>query len=379
MTLRLTGVTWDHERGWSGVRAAGAAFAREHPGVQVSWATRSLQAFAGQPVEELARRYDLIVLDHPSIGHAVARQALLPLDGALAPAVLADQAASSVGRSHQSYTWQGRQWALAVDAAAQVAAFRPDLLDRLGAGVPRTWDDVFALAERAPGAVAAPLIPVDAACAFVALCEGFGAGGWPAPRAAAAAAIATLERLAAAACPASLGWNPPVLLGQMAVTDEVAYCPLAFGYASYARPRPGARRLSFAPAPEDHAGVPRGTLGGAGLAVSARARDPAAACALAAFTASGDVQRGTYFDAGGQPGHRSAWTDARINAAVPGFFAATLPALDRATLRPRHDGFLTWQGRAGAAICRHLARGGDRQALLGELDRIDEETRPAGG
>ena len=99
MTLRLTGVTWDHERGWSGVRAVGAAFAREHPGVQVSWATRSLQAFAGQPVEELARRYDLIVLDHPSIGHAVARQALLPLDGALAPAVLADQAASSVGRS----------------------------------------------------------------------------------------------------------------------------------------------------------------------------------------------------------------------------------------------------------------------------------------
>jgi multiple sugar transport system substrate-binding protein len=378
MTLRLTGITWDHERGWSGVRSAGAAFAREHPGVEICWTTRSLQAFADQPVEELARRYDLIVLDHPSIGHAVARGALLPLDGALDPAFLADQAASSVGRSHLSYAWQGRQWALAVDAAAQVAAFRPDLLDRLGVGVPRTWDDVFALAGQAPGAMAAPLIPVDAACAFVALCEGFGARGWPAPQAAAAAAIATLERLLATAHPASSGWNPPALLEHMAATDEVAYCPLAFGYATYARPRPRARRLGFAPAPEDHTGVPRGTLGGAGLAVSARARDPAMACALAAFTASRDVQRGPYFDAGGQPGHRAAWTDTRINAAVPGFFADTLPSLDRATLRPRHDGFLTWQDRAGAAIHRHLIRSGDRQALLGELERIDEETRSVG-
>jgi multiple sugar transport system substrate-binding protein len=367
MTLRLTGITWDHERGRSGVRAAGAAFAREHPGVDVSWATRSLQAFADQPAEELARRYDLIVLDHPGIGHAVARQALLPLDDALDPAFLADQAANSVGRSHESYAWQGRQWALAVDAAAQVAAFRPDLLERLGTAVPRTWDEVFALAGRAPGAVAAPLIGVDAACAFAALREGFGAE----------AAIATLERLLATAHPASPGWNPPALLEHMAATDEVAYCPLAFGYVNYARPRPRGRRLSFAPAPADHAGVPRGTLGGAGLAVSARARDPAAACALAAFTASGKVQRGMYFDAGGQPGHRSAWTDPRVNAAVPGFFAATLPSLDAATLRPRHDGFLTWQERAGAAICRHLARGGDRRALLGELERIDEQTRPA--
>jgi multiple sugar transport system substrate-binding protein len=374
MTLQLTGITWDHERGWGGVRAAGEAFAREHPGVQVSWDTRSLQAFADQPAEELAGRYDLIVLDHPGIGHAVAREALLPLDGALDPAFLSDQAASSAGRSHLSYSWQGRQWALAVDAAAQVAVFRPDLLARLSSCVPRTWDDVFALAERAPGAVAAPLIPVDAACAFVALCEGFGARGWPAPPAAAAAAIATLERLLATAHPASLGWNPPALLEHMAATDEVAYCPLAFGYVNYTRPRPGIRRLSFAPAPADHAGVPRGTLGGAGLAVSANTRDPAAACALAAFTVSGEVQRGRYFDAGGQPGHRSAWTDPRINAAAPGFFAATLPSLDAATLRPRHDGFLAWQDRVGAAICRHLARAGDRPALLGELARIDEET-----
>jgi multiple sugar transport system substrate-binding protein len=358
------------------VRAAAEAFTRDHPRVEVVWAVRSLQAFADQPVEELARDYDLIVLDHPSIGHAVARGALLPLDDRLDPAFLAGQAAGSVGRSHDSYAWSGRQWALAIDAAAQVAIYRPDLLGRSGIGVPRTWEDVFTLAAATPGAVAAPLIGVDAACAFAALCEGAGAYEWPPPRDAAAAALAVLERLAAAVHPASFRWNPPALCEQMAARDEIAYCPLAFGYVTYARPGYRRQQLRFAPAPEDHTGVPRGTLGGAGLAVSAYTRDPAAACALAAFTARGDIQRGAYFDGGGQPGHRSAWGDPRVNAQAPGFFRATLGSLDAATLRPRHDGFLAWQDRAGAAIHAHLSRGGDTQALLSGLERIAEETTP---
>lgn len=379
MTSRLTGTTWDHERGWGGVRAAAKAFERDHPGVEVSWAARSLQAFAHQPVEELARQYDLIVLDHPSIGHAVAREALVPLDEMLEPVFLADQAANSVGRSHESYAWKGHQWALAVDAAAQVAAYRPDLLERLGVGTPATWEDVFALAERVHGAVAAPLTAVDVACAFAALCENTRADCWPPARDTAAAALVTLERLTAASNPASLEWNPPAVLEHMASEDDVAYCPLAFGYANYARPGFRSRRLHFGPAPRDADGVPRGTLGGAGIAVSAHSADVPAACALAAYTASGVIQRGAYFDGGGQPGHRSAWTDPQVNAMMPGFFRATLPALDRATLRPRYDGFLAWQERAGIAIHRHLTGHGERQALLGELERIYEETAPVPG
>lgn len=377
MTVRLAGSSWDHVRGMGGVRAATEAFTQQQPGVEVSWAARSLQAFADQPIEDLARRYDLIVLDHPGIGHAVASGALLPLDGFLDGAFLADQAAHSVGRSHESYAWQGRQWALTTDAAAQVAAYRPDLLAGLSAQVPRTWADVFTLAERAPRAVAMPLIAVDAVCAFAALCEGNGAEGWPPDRAAASAALATLERLATAAHPQSLSWNPPGLLDHMAATDEVAYCPLAFGYANYTRPGFRGRRLRFAPAPQSPDGVPRGTLGGAGIAVSAWAREPAAACALAAFTASADTQRGVYFDGGGQPGHRLAWTDERVNAVAPGFFAGTLPSLDQATLRPRHDGFLAWQDRAGTAIHAYLAEGGSRDTLLDDLEPARGEREPA--
>ena len=64
---------------------------------------------------------------------------------------------------------------------------------------------------------------------------------------------------------ASLAWNPPALLEHMATSDDVAYCPLAFGYASYARPGFRPRQLRFAPAPMDAGGVPRGMLGGAGI------------------------------------------------------------------------------------------------------------------
>lgn len=377
MTVPLAGSSWDHVRGMGGVRAAAEAFTQQHPGVEVSWAARSLQAFADQPIEDLARRYDLIVVDHPGIGHAVASGALQPLDEFLDGAFLADQAAYSVGRSHESYAWQGRQWALATDAAAQVAAYRPDLLAELGAQVPRTWEDVFALAERAPRAVAMPLIAVDAVCAFAALCEGNGAEGWPPERNAASAALATLERLATAAHPHSLSWNPPGLLDHMAATGEVAYCPLAFGYANYTRLGFRERRLRFAPAPQCPDGVPHGMLGGAGIAVSAWAREPATACALAAFTASADIQRGVYFDGGGQPGHRLAWTDERVNALAPGFFADTLPSLDQATLRPRHEGFLAWQDRAGAAIHAYLAKGGSREVLLDDLEPARGEREPA--
>src|SRR6187399_1676581 len=90
--VELRGVTWDHVRGYGGLRAAAEAYRVDRPDMQVTWETRSLQAFADQPVEQL-ERYDLIVLDHPSIGEAVARGALAPFDEA-------DEIAS-VGRSSE--------------------------------------------------------------------------------------------------------------------------------------------------------------------------------------------------------------------------------------------------------------------------------------
>jgi multiple sugar transport system substrate-binding protein len=115
--------------------------------------------------------------------------------------------------------------------------------------------------------------------------------------------------------------------------------------------------------------VPSGTLGGAGLAVSASSAHAEEACAYAAFTASPDVQRGPYVRGGGQPGHRAAWTDERADAIANGFFADTLDALDAAYLRPRYDGFLSFQDEAGDLVHAYLRDGTrDPGEVLDELD-----------
>ena len=381
--IELLGTTWDHPRGWGGVRATAEAYARERPDVRVTWEVRSLQAFADESIEQLAARYDLLVIDHPAIGQAVAKGTLLPLDEHLDAAFLEDQRRSSVGRSFESYTWEGRQWALAIDAAAQVAAYRPDLLERANATVPRTWEGVRVQAEvlrRRGLAIAIPAIPVDAICAFLGTCRSLGedpcaSGETVVSRDVGREALGVLRAVIERAHPMSLASNPPTVLDRMANTDEIAYVPLAFGYVNYATAVPPARPLRFDAGPGDArpAGipvVPSGTLGGAGLAISSSTGNAEAACAYAAFTATGEIQRTVYLEGGGQPGNREGWS---IRSLTPDdgrffFFGSTIEALDRAYLRPRYDGFLRFQGEAGELVHGYLRTGEDVDEVLDAVD-----------
>jgi multiple sugar transport system substrate-binding protein len=380
--LTLRGITWDHDRGLRPLVATAAAYAGREPGVRVEWTVRSLQAFADHDVASLAERFDLVVLDHPSIGLAVEREALVPLEEHLEAAFLRDQEANSVGRSFESYLWAGRVWALANDAAAQVASYRPDLLALLGRDVPETWDAVESLAREAReihAYVALPSIPVDAILSFWASAVADGLEPFDGDRLERAAALERLARVVALAHPESTSWNPPRLYEHMASADDVVYCPLGFGYSNYARPGYRDRLLRFAPAPAGRSGARVGTLGGAGIAVSASTAHLDAAVAYAAFVASPDVQRGVYVREQGQPGHRSAWLDDGANALAGGYFRATLPGLDASWLRPRHAGFLALQDRAGELVNRYLSDGGDALDVVDRLDGIWDETRGSTG
>src|SRR5262249_6920602 len=76
----LTGITWDHHRGWPPLVACAQAFANSHPGVRIDWQARSLHDFGHAPVSPLARQFDLIVLDHPWVGAVAESGDCLPLD-----------------------------------------------------------------------------------------------------------------------------------------------------------------------------------------------------------------------------------------------------------------------------------------------------------
>jgi multiple sugar transport system substrate-binding protein len=223
---------------------------------------------------------------------------------------------------------------------------------------------------------------VDAVCAFLAVCAALGeapfhTAGQVVSRPTGRAALALLRAFLQRCHPASLDWNPPRLLEHMSSSGEVAWCPLAFGYANYARPGFRDHPVLAAPPPAGDDGVPRGTLGGAGLAVSSRSVAVGEAVAYAAYVARPEVQRTLYFQAGGQPGHRSAWTDPAVDAAAGGFFRDTLAAVDAALLRPRHDGFLAFQGAAGDLVHAHLRHGGDPDRVLAAMDAA--WARPTGG
>jgi multiple sugar transport system substrate-binding protein len=212
-----------------------------------------------------------------------------------------------------------------------------------------------------------PAIPVDAICAFLGIARAPFDDASVVERAAGHRALAILRDVVAVAHPMSLAANPPTVLARMAEHDDVAYCPLAFGYVNLARSDASRRGLGFAPGPSSS-----GTLGGAGLAVTSASSDIEEAQAYARFVCSAAIQRGAYVAGGGQPGHRAAWTDPHVDAEAGGFFSSTLPALDAAYLRPRDDGFLGFQDTAGDLVHGFLRDGGEPDDVL---DRIDAAYR----
>jgi multiple sugar transport system substrate-binding protein len=357
-TLALRGMAWDHPRARDPLAAISAEWSR-HTGVDVHWDARPLKDFEDQPLEELATRYDLILIDHPFVAAASRSGLIAPVDDWVHPAYLLDQSAGSVGPSYQSYTWDGKQWALAIDAACQVSAVREDLWDAAGGEpLPASWDDVAALAARQrtlPSRVAMPLNANHAYCAFLSVGSCLaGPSFWGKSagldRAAAVESLERLQSLAGDLHPASRTQDPIGISDAMTGTDEILYVPLMFGYSTYARARYRSKRLQFGNSPRGRDGQVGSVLGGVGLALSARSQNREAAAALAREIGSPAVQSGAYVRAGGQPGHGAAWDSPAANAMTRDFFRATRQTIEKALMRPRVPGHRRFQPEAGALI-----------------------------
>jgi multiple sugar transport system substrate-binding protein len=366
--IRLRGMTWDHRRAIDPLKATQAQFAAHHPGIEIDWSSRPLHGFEFTPVVELARSYDLIILDHPFCGEIAKSGCLLPLDDILTGEL---GSAAFVGPSLESYAYAGRVWALPVDAACQVAVSRPDLMVRLDAVPPRDWAGVLSLGRQAVHrgmALAIGLRGVHSLMTFFTLCANLGSPCATEPGAplvepdTARAALAHMRELLAL-CPAeALDWNSIALHDAMVARDNLVFCPAVYGYATYAE-SDQRRPLRFHDFPGPR-GAGGSTIGGTGLGVSAHCPHPEAALAYVRFAASAAAQKAFALNHG-QPARRDVWQDPAIDARFGGCFSATLGTMEACWIRPRFAGYLEFQAKAGDLIEQHL------RGAIGERDLLD--------
>ncbi len=369
----LKGITWNHTRGLLPMVATAQRFNELYPDIEITWEKRSLQEFADASIETLAQKFDLMVIDHPWTGFGADTHTILPLSDHFSAAYIKDQEINTVGRSYESYIFHNKLWALPIDAATPVAAARLDLLEKNGLSVPKTYDDLLVLAKK--GLIAFAGIPVDSLMTFYSYCCSLGEAPFQSKKQVISEeigiqALQMHHKLAQLMDPANFNRNPIQVYEAMVNSDAIAYCPFAYGYSNYSREGYSRKLLHFYDLVKLNGNPMISSLGGTGLAVSSFSKYQKEALNYAEFVGSSDAQQNIYADNGGQPGYLQAWKSDRINSITHDYFKNTLPALERAFLRPRYMGHMYFQDHAGDVVRNYLMNGGSEKAALEEMNAL---------
>ena len=336
METALKGMTWDHPRGLDSLVNSNSLLQSEHS-TSVNWDARSLLAFGDQPIIEFFKDYDLMVIDHPHVPDAVHSKAIISFDELLNAEKLNELARTSVGQSHSSYQYQGKQWALAIDTAAQVSAFRSDKADR----APIFWSEVLELARS--GTLLWAQKPVDAFSTFATLMAQREAPltstGSFIDKKVAEEVLTLMVELSSLVPDICLTSNPIDIAELLSNDDRYTYGICMYGYTNYSRVGFRKHLITYDDVPSFDGRASGSQLGGAGIAVSRESKNPELAAEVAYLLSSPNIQSTTYVSAGGQPGNLEAWKSSQANAITQNFFANTLRTLERAWVRPRIYGW----------------------------------------
>ena len=353
----LKGMTWDHARGYDPMFETAQKYNEVNPDIKIVWEKRSLQAFADRPIELMAFDYDLMVIDHPHVGEASRKDLIYELNGAEG---YKDQLIalydSSVGLSHQSYNFNNNQYALAIDAATPVSAFRKDLIKN----IPQTFEEVIKLAEISQ--VMWPIKPVDSISSFNTIAANLGnpineQHGFFLDKSIGISILKMMKSLADLIPKDCLNMNPIQTLDYMSTHNDISYCPLLYGYSNYSRKGFRNFLVYFSNIPsfnEKKSNCTGSQLGGTGLAISKNTKNLEAALDYSFWVASETCQKDLYYFAGGQPGHLKAWKNDKINNNCNNFFKNTLETLQKSWLRPRYDGYMYYQDVGGTLVNNYL-------------------------
>ena len=376
--VALRGITWNHSRALPPLVAAAQRFEETHPGVRIQWEKRTLHEFGHADLATLARNFDLLVIDHPMAGDAEATGSLLDLFPLLSSDDIRDIQEDSLGPCYSSYVYNGRLYALPIDAAAPAASLRPDLLQRNGLNEPKSWSDVIELAQL--GLARMPGFTADIFLNFIGLCVSRGSAVAADSEQLIDTEIGTqsLEQICelASLMPEEIyELNPIGLYERMASEDNIAYCPFAYTYSNYARDGFATYPLRFTnPVLLDHDTPMRTVLGGTGIAISANCKETSLAVEYGLFVAGRTCQRTLYGICGGQPARRSAWHDPLLNQITDDFFLRTKASIETAYVRPRYRGYVSLQESGGEAIVAYCKERGNARRTLDRLNALYRET-----
>jgi multiple sugar transport system substrate-binding protein len=371
---RLRGITWGHRRAIDPLKNSLSLFYSSHPEVEIHWSSRPLHSFEFTPIVDLAKDYDLIVFDHPFVGEIAADYSLQPLDELIPPESLT----SFVGPSLESYRYADQLWAVPIDAACQVAVSRPDLMTKLGRPPPENWSELIAFGHNAAKyrlSLAIGLHGVHSLMTFFSLCANLGspcaveAHKLFVERDVAVHAIALLGELLEFCPKHCLDWSSIELHQAMTQRDDLVFCPAVYCYATYAE-ADHRRPLRFHNFPGP-LGCRGSTIGGAGLGISAECRSMEAAIAYAEFASSLPAQM-DFARNHGQPALTCVWKDDEINARFDGCFRATHNTIDESWIRPRYNGYLAFQAKAGNLIEKHLRGLSPANTLIDQLVELHQ-------
>lgn len=374
--IQLKGIAWDHPRGYEPLKTVSQIFMQDNPYVDIHWDTRSLKEFGDMPIEDLICRYDLITIDHPYIGQAHHERLLLKLDNYIAKNKLNILKKDGLGSCFDSYSCEGHMYALPIDASAQMASFRKDLMVEFGLTVPKSYEELKALYKKVPKkfSVAWPLCPTDLWCSFLTLCaQRIGNGfikGRVFDQKLGGEILDEIKVHLDFLHPKSIEWNPIQVLDEMADNDQILYSPYLFGYTNYSRQGYTKNIIHFTHSPKGHQKDVSTLLGGVGLASSAKTDFPEITSKFIEFVAGEKIQKTYYLVNAGQPASKSTWKNNYANTWCNDFFKNTISTIEEAYIRPRHHGWNDFQEKAAELLHDGILKNACSYKLMNDLNEL---------
>ncbi|MEE9361689.1 MAG: ABC transporter substrate-binding protein [Cellulophaga sp.] len=374
--IELKGIAWDHPRGYEPLRAASQVFSNHYPNISIKWDIRSLKEFGDTPIEDLIDAYDFITVDHPYMGQAAKDELLLPLNKNISNSILEALADQYVGPSFQSYQYNEHLYALPIDAAALVAAYRADLLKNLGLCPPQTRTELKKFYKEIPNgySVAWPLCATDLWCSFLTLCAQDGGHDFikdnKIDENLGSSVLDELKYHLEYLHPKSIQWNPIQVLDQMGQEEKIIYSPYLFGYTNYGRKGYSKHRLDFSNSPINAKNNISTILGGVGLAISSKCSHVSEALKYLDYVTNANTQKGLYTKNAGQPAGLEAWENKENNILCNNFFKNTMKTMNSVYVRPQYPGWNLFQEQGAELLHKGLQKDIPSNKLIRKLNEL---------